>query len=899
VGLSKAQGWPGFWGKWDNANGRWLPLAAHCLDVAVCFRKLCSLPAIQRALYEAAGRVLTEQDLDRLAVLAMLHDIGKANRGFQRKVLSKDAPRVSHLREIFGVHADDGLLQGFLDAISVNELASWFAQPEDLEGFLFAAWSHHGDVLDAQQAIANKFAYEKWWRDDEEIRPMDGVREVLSWARQAFARAFAPSSQTLPASSALQHLFAGLLMLADWLGSSSEDFPIEPVSCSQRLTQAQQSADRLFARIGLDAGPFRARNDVGASFEERFGFAPRPLQAALDAIHPEDRLWIVEAETGSGKTEAALHVFFTLFAQKRVDGLYFALPTRVAARNLYTRVCRYVERVFPKNARPPVLLAVPGYAQVDGMELPDFHANRHFENTKDRFWAAEHPKRFLAATIAVGTVDQALLGIVQTKHAHLRLGLLARQLLVVDEVHASDSYMAALLEHLLDWHLRRLKGYAVLLSATLGASARHRFLQKALGELASEAPGWKESLRIPYPAVWKGRRCEPIRSVGERTVALSLLPLPAPRPAPRKRIKKTDEVERLREEERLSESIEQWDLSQAMPLVREALQAGARVLVVLNTVRRANLFVQAAEAAGLAEVLFAIGDVRCPHHGRFAAEDRLVLDRAVVDRFGKGAGAGPCLLIGTQTLEQSLDIDADFLLTDLCPADVLLQRLGRLHRHQRDARPQGYETPQAVILTPSKESLLAGLGEDGLPSADLRAMGLGSHVYADLRALELTRRLIAERKAVRLPDEARLWVESITHPEALRRLEEEDERWQAHGQKVEGTNIAQGIAADMALIDLTCPFTDLRWREKGEPVRVRLGADGYTFALSSSFPSPFGQEIREITVPGWMLGNKSETIDKFSVLKVEQQGEGVLLYSEAFKLRLFYDRFGLQEVKDA
>jgi CRISPR-associated endonuclease/helicase Cas3 len=164
-----------------------------------------------------------------------------------------------------------------------------------------------------------------------------------------------------------------------------------------------------------------------------------------------------------------------------VDSLYFALPTRVAASQLYKRVQDTLDRLWPEN--PPLALrALPGYVAADGQEaraLPDFKvlwADNPDDQAAPQRWAGENAKRFLAAPVAVGTIDQALLGALQVAHAHLRHATLARSLLVVDEVHASDAYMTVLLEQLLKAHLN-CGGHAVLLSATLGSSARSRYLR--------------------------------------------------------------------------------------------------------------------------------------------------------------------------------------------------------------------------------------------------------------------------------------------------------------------------------------------------------------------------------------------------------------------------------------
>ena len=116
-----------------------------------------------------------------------------------------------------------------------------------------------------------------------------------------------------------------------------------------------------------------------------------------------------------------------------------------------------------------------------------------------------------------------------------------------------------------------------------------------------------------------------------------------------------------------------------------ALKSEAKVLIILNTVGRANAFLRKLEEhpAVSPNYLFNLNNVICPHHGRFAPNDRNHLDKHISQRLGKGSPPGPLLLVGTQTLEQSLDIDADLMITDLAPAGVLLQRVGRLHRHDR------------------------------------------------------------------------------------------------------------------------------------------------------------------------------------------------------------------------
>lgn len=863
-----------FWGKFLREERTWLPLPAHCLDVALVFRALCELDGFRRVLNTSANTTLSEQQLDRLSVLAMLHDVGKANLGFQRKVFQSDALRAGHIRELAPLLdpeiADPYLQQAFVRALP-PEMAEWFQDEYAEYSYFLASFSHHGLPLQFKGERRGNFELARavWWRRQDPWDPMTAVAQVAQWARRTFPGAFRPGGDPLPSAPRFHHRFAGLLMLADWLGSHRDWFPIHPVTYEERLAWDRKIIPQLLAAVGLDARAVREGALRGlASFRDRFGFDPRPLQAAVDALDPDDdrtRLVIAESETGSGKTEAALNWFFKLFAAGKVDGLYFALPTRVAAREIYKRVLRTVERWFPDPLRRPVtVLAVPGYPQVDGISprhiLPPEEESRWQDDAalrrRERQWAAEHPKRFLAATVAVGTIDQALLSAVQTAHAHLRSVCLDRSLLVVDEVHASDVYMSRLLDGLLAHHLA-VGGWAMLLSATLGARARQRFAVQGGGERPDASLA--AARQTPYPALTLADgvpRAVPAVGVRSKEIALEVLPLAF-----------------------------QWD--GVVDRLKAALDAGARVLVVMNTVGRANALLRALEAEGDVprHWLFRCGDVVCPHHGRFAPADRTFMDEQVSRLMGPQGPPGPLVLIGTQTLEQSLDIDADFMITDLAPADVLLQRLGRLHRHLR-RRPAGYERPRCLVLAPG-ESLEEGLDPQGDVVSAYRALGCGS-VYEDVRALELTRRALLEKPLIKIPEDNRWLVEAATHPDQLASLG--GERWARHGQKVDGENLARSVAAAFASAVYTEYFGKFEFNEAGGRVVVRLGANSLQLPLQRPVESPFSQLLREIVIPGHMAPHEAD-----DTVAIEEVEEGIITLRCGDR-RYQYSRYGLEAI---
>ncbi len=346
--------------------------------------------------------------------------------------------------------------------------------------------------LDADDRTRNP---EQWWQRRGERDPFRAIAEVMADARKTFPAAFSQSAPVFTNTERLQHRFAGLVMLSDWLGSDERHFPGD----RPRDFDPWMAASAACASVGIDpSGPRRFMSERPFRFEEAFDFPPNPLQSAIAATPTSDansRLLIIESETVSGKTEAALSRFFYLFSLGEVDSLYFALPTRVAAREVYKRILGSVERVFPDPTdRPPVLLAVPGYARVDGVQtngvLPK-ETDENGEEPSSRLWAAERPKRFLAAPIAVGTIDQALLSAVQIKHAHLRSVCLDRSFLVIDEVHASDAYMRRLSVSLVQHHLS-VGSQAVLLSATLGSAARAAYA-------ACSVPGHRRGLPGSVP----------------------------------------------------------------------------------------------------------------------------------------------------------------------------------------------------------------------------------------------------------------------------------------------------------------------------------------------------------------------------------------------------------------
>ena len=807
------------WGKTDQDSGEFHPLAHHSMDVSAVFAQMLQLPVIRDRLEAAADASLTESTCQRLAALAFLHDIGKLYPGFQAKGWAPGSwkrPTTGHLKESWAFLRLAVRWPEHPFHATIQQILNWGEAVSPLMGAMFA---HHGRPVDPP-SFPTLLEWPSLVHYDWRIEACRMGDALQRW----FPAAFESGGEHLPRTPRFSHEIAGLAALADWIGSDRERFfEFEAPFALDYDDRAHTAAACALTAIGFDSRPLAAA--PAPTFVKLTNFVkPNPAQAAVGDVESEARLVILEAETGSGKTEAALWRFTQLLAAGVVSGLYFAVPTRAAARQLHGRVDEALRRVFGEAA-PEAVLAIPGLlraGEFTGQRLPHWRVKWDDDaTTAPQRWAAEHATRFLAAPVAVGTVDQAMLAGLQVKHAHLRGSALSRSLLVIDEVHASDAYMTEVLKRLLDGHLAT-GGYAMLMSATLGATARARWTDESL-------PDHETASATPYPAVW-------VR--GEK----------APR-AP---------AEAGRPKTVRPEAIPTMEPSEVGKRAISAAEQGARVLVIRNTVSMAVATWRAVKEAGAASLLMQVAEGPALHHGRFAVEDRALLDRTVEEALGPAEKRGPrgCIVIGTQTLEQSLDIDADLLITDLCPMDVLLQRIGRLHRHEL-ARSEEFEAARAVVLLPEGglDRLTEPAFENGLGGWKTDDGGFNG-IYCDLAGLELTRRLIVDNPVWRIPEMNRSLVEGATHPDCTAGLiAEKGEAWDQYDRLNGGARAAEGMIARLNVLDREAPFGSLRFPSSDEQIMTRLGEEGVILTLDPPSEGPFCQLVTRIAVPArWSHG---------------------------------------------
>lgn len=748
------------WAKTDE-TGQTRSVIEHCTDVALMARAMLVRPVLRQRLGAAFGVALTHVHLDRLAVLAGLHDLGKTLRGFQSKLIEKPMTISSgHTGEILAALMAKSAVQ---EAARCEILDDWF----DAGTALFTSICHHGQPLGDDKIAPHLALVSEQLRPTETgLIPIVEMRRLADAMLQRFPLALQPAAR-LDFLAPAQHLYAGVVMAADWMASGFT------------FTDGERAelATSLLADTGWDG--WHSHADARAILGTR---APRAAQAALLDASIDERLLVVEAPTGTGKSEAAMIWASRLTAAGKVDGLYFAVPSRSAATELHKRVARTLGDVHPA-LRGLVVRAVPGVIDTD--VRPDYAPEP---------WSIGAPKRCFAAPVAVGTIDQAMLSMLRVRHAWLRAALLSRHLLVIDEVHASDPYMARIIRELAHRHLG-LGGYVLAMSATLG--------ETALADLQGKPRrSFGEACSVPYPAL-RGTSDVPLSIDSERDVAIDTV-----------------------------------SPTHVITAATEACRMGAAVLLIRSTVTDAVATYLELQQAGIETLL---------HHGRYALHDRTLLDDRLLGILGPSGTRKPIVIVATQTAEQSLDIDADLLITDACPADVLLQRLGRLHRHRTGTKPT------ALVINPGNiEQYIDPKGQPrGRP-------GQGwAWVYRNLLAVDQTMSFIRLRGRIVTPRDCRELVESATHVDHLREIaEERGGLWTLLWRTIYGDAAMKEQLGAAGLVDWSRPYADAVINDR---FATRLG-DGTIDIMCSGLRSPFdGAAIDCLPIPARWLRDIADT----------------------------------------
>jgi CRISPR-associated endonuclease/helicase Cas3 len=738
-----------YWGKAkpgdiDGARCHLLPY--HCLDVAAVGVTYLKRSNSMRQWLQRAFEFPTEEALlGWFAFWLALHDLGKFSEAFQSQredIFSLMRERTPNAAKVYRVRHDTlGMLvwKDFVSRFVANR--QWFGSQTDdyldgLDAWARAVTGHHG-----QPPEEGGF----WGQHFDQSSDGQAVEEFVDDVRAIFLpelRIYLDPERFRKTSQQLSWWIAGLAVLTDWIGSNTDYFRYHddrdnPQSLSSYWEYARRQAEKALDATGVV--PIKAARERPFSGLFPAITRPSPLQtwAVQVEVGAEQSIYLLEDITGAGKTEAAVVLTHRMMAAGVADGFFIGLPTMATANAMYGRIAEVYADLF--GAEASLVLAhgqrhlVESFATTvlrPGREEDDAEQSDETATARCTAWLADHNKRALLASAGVGTLDQALLAVLHSKHQSLRLLGLFRKVLIVDEVHACDNYMQRVLETLLEFHASA-GGSVILLSATLPMAMKQALLNAyGRGRSIKNAPTLMERR---YPLVTSWHTDQPAK-VKEHVLQS------------RPDVCRSVSVQYVSEED------------EVLRLIEHAWTAGQCVCWMRNTV------FDAAEACSKLRARLPEASITL-FHARFALHDRLFTEGNILEFFGKDSESDQRqgkLVIATQVAEQSLDADWDVVISDLAPIDRLIQRAGRLQRHVRDAHGNRLRAAGARDGRGQPKLWVYGPQWTNNPPADwYRAkFPKAFAVYPHHGQLWLTARSL-NKGTIEMPDDARDFIESV------------------------------------------------------------------------------------------------------------------------------------------
>ncbi|CAM2070585.1 CRISPR-associated helicase Cas3 [Sulfidibacter corallicola] len=778
-----------YWGKakpeHDGAEPYHL-LPFHCLDVAAVAYLLLggANPApdssqrpywarLFEAFLEPLGR---EASLRFLCFLVACHDLGKFSHLFQAQVpeiyraLQEPTGPTRHRR---GPRHDALGLELWIELEPIH-LRPLFRDPTwkqawigPLDALAVAVTGHHGRPPKTPKSSHTLFSPEdrraaaQWVADLTKLFPFE-----LPWPASAKGDLDQRFKQ-------LSFYLAGFTMVCDWLGSNQRFFAYHTEGANHPIedyfhTVAVPGAKRALAETWLVPPPTAPAKTFAALFPSLS--EPTPLQARIETALNLDtegpNLIIIEDLTGSGKTEAALMATQKLMAKGRAAGFFMGLPTMATADQMFDRMEKTFEQFYIPGDRQPALILAHGSAALNPafsnrLGLEAVPAERHLDGEAApasalcSSWLADNRKKCLLGAIGVGTVDQAMLAVMPVKHGAMRLFGLVNKVLIIDEVHAYDDYMRHIIENLIAFHTRA-GGSTILLSATLPGRLRQSFVKSFYRSLGypPEDIDLVYGEKPPFPLMTHVR-------------ASALTADHATWETPEAQVQHVNAAF-VHDEEEVLAQIEAW------------VAEGKCVAWIRNTVDQATeSFERLANRAGI--------DSNRLHlfHARFCGADRERIQKDLLARFGKEAdyrGRRGQVVVATQVLEQSLDVDFDRVVSDLAPIDALVQRLGRQQRHPRTEAGEWLDPANHGRRRDERGSkhflvLAPAWREDPEKDWYKDVLGNAAWVYPNTATNWLTQKALRQKPTFALPQDSRDLIEAVYGavdlPELLRDIDEQ------------------------------------------------------------------------------------------------------------------------------
>lgn len=681
--------------KSDRENGNdWLPFWMHSFDTAGIMEKLAQkrLPeSISDYLCaECGGR---EKLFSTLKFCALVHDIGKLTIVFQSRIY--DAVDFSP----FAVCVELPKSSSLVNAPNTPHALASEAILLKLgcrEGVASIAGAHHGrpsalaDVCDqisgACTAVENFYGKRGKYRQLFEVLWKEWIDFSLECA--GFSELSDLPDMAVPA----QVVISGMLVMADWIASNTTYFPLISADQKGEFGDYPKRIENAWTTIGFpNMWESKARFGLDdEAFKERFGFLPNPTQADIISTATDAEssgIYVIEAPMGLGKTEAALALSEILAARAGAGGMFFGMPTQATSNGIFPRLEKWADGLAEDEQTLLAIKLAHGNAALneDYRELFTGHSNLNIESDSGLIvhdWFSGR-KQTLLSDFVIGTVDQLLMAALKQKHVMLKHFGLSGKVVVVDECHAYDAYMSQYLDMAIKW-LGIYKVPVIILSATLPEKRRAELIEAYADSEKHRAKHTEAHVdKKTADEAWKHSLAYPLLTYTENnTVKQKALAFDG---------------------ENKEVSVRRIIRDEVAATAGYAVERGGCVGVIVNTVRKAQeIAAELQSAFPKAEVIIM--------HAQFIMTDRAKREEQILKRVGKHStpeSRHGLIIVGTQVLEQSLDLDFDLMITELCPMDLLLQRTGRLHRHNR-VRPQGLETASCFVLDETDDSFDSG-----------------------------------------------------------------------------------------------------------------------------------------------------------------------------------------------
>ena len=662
---------------------------------------------MRSALVAAAG-VPWQQWRAETILLAGLHDVGKADCHFQNLSAGDCDRRLLGTHSIDPRHGDAKRYKrhAYTSFLLVwDAAANWGACDNARLRAGQIVGGHHGVIPVYNRRLDRRTGADLLNTDEAVRESLRTAREqLLATVRHATGGNLCGGDFTIAAAS----ISLAVVSLADWLVSQTSFLAEQSKECGWIVDDPGEwyvAAERRCRGTTLLAAGITkpAARPVKAKALLPPGAEPSGLQLSVERDHPIATAGItfIKAPTGDGKTEAALLAATKYALARGQSGWYFAMPTRGSADGLYDRLARLLPHL---DDRRDVDAATTDLRRVHG--LAGLHEVTTHAGDDGRVWLSGNRKALLAP-FGVGTVDQALMGAMRVKHSPVRMLGIGTGCLILDEAHSYSWYTGELMKRLVAW-MGALRGAVVILSATMPqnlisdlASAYQQGTASHLPKAARPEspptprcayPGWAQwqpaPSGAPGPGTWTARSAEPQRGGWRLSVEIRYTPPAA--------------------------------LSAAMATeALAAVEGGGCVLVVRETVAKAQQTYDQALASDPGDCAVILA------HSRFRHRDRSSIEQQIAGMLGPPSAthARPerLIVVSTQVVETSLDVDFDFVISDPAPIGALIQRAGRAHRHPGRSRPAAHSTPRIAVFWPRGENGKASYQSQVYMPHDLRS----------------------------------------------------------------------------------------------------------------------------------------------------------------------------------